>query len=60
MPSPAVLSFMADNTPHFINFCCCHFLDEDVHVLCMQVIQDRMIAMLELRRLFLNVAMTVV
>ena len=60
MPEPAWLRLMADNTPPFINFGCGHFWDADVHVRCIQVIQDRMIALLELRRLFFNVSMTVV
>ena len=51
---------MADKTPPFINCCGCHFWDEDVPVLCLQVMQDRMIDMLELRRRFLKVSMTVV
>ena len=60
MPSPALLSFVADHTPHFINFCGYHCVDEDANVLWIQVIQDRRIDILEVRCLFFNVSMTVV
>jgi hypothetical protein len=60
MPSPALLSFVADHTPQVINFCGCHCVDEDAHVRWIPVMQDRMIAILEVRCLFLNVSRTVV
>ena len=54
MPEPALLGFLANNTPHFVDFSFFHFVDLDEDLAWIHVSDHYRVDVLELRRFFLT------
>ena len=54
MPEPALVCFLANKTPHFINFYGFNFMARNQHLAGIQLLDGQMVDVLELRRFFLT------
>jgi hypothetical protein len=54
MPEPALLGFLANKTPHFVDFSFFHFVDLDEDLAWIQALDHYRVDVLELRRFFLT------
>src|SRR5215470_10831174 len=60
MPQPALLVLLPHIGPHLINFCFINPLDDHVHIVRMQHVEEQLVHRTECSLFFFNVLMTVV